>query len=106
MGPHELWDEPWEGLPEEEAPWERELIDEQENGSTKNPPDGQRGWKLYWFSLNWKIRFVELASKGTNLALGRWHCTGFRRGSYGFLFPVPLGFGGKQSWQGKVQALA
>lgn len=47
MGPHELWDEPWEGLSEEEAAWEWDMVDEQENGSTKNPPtkdqDGHDG---------------------------------------------------------------
>ena len=43
MGPHELWDEPWEGLPEEDAAWEWNLIDEEENGATKNPPNRTRG---------------------------------------------------------------
>jgi hypothetical protein len=38
MGPHELWDEPWEGLPEEEAAWEWDLVEEEENGATKTPP--------------------------------------------------------------------
>jgi len=32
---HELWDEPWEGLPEEDAAWEWDLINEEENGETK-----------------------------------------------------------------------
>lgn len=42
---HELWDEPWEGLPEEDAAWEWDLLDEEENGPTKAPPDGKPGWK-------------------------------------------------------------
>jgi hypothetical protein len=49
MGPHELWDEAWEGLPEEEAAWEWDLIEEEENGATKNPPDGRSGWKRWYF---------------------------------------------------------
>ena len=39
LGPHELWDEPWEGLPEEEGAWEWDSVGEQENGPTKTPPD-------------------------------------------------------------------
>lgn len=49
MGPHELWEEPWEGLPEEESAWEWDLVDDEENGSTKKPPDRQRGWKRWYF---------------------------------------------------------
>jgi len=48
MGPHELWDEPWEGLPEEEAAWEWDLVDEEENGPTKTPPDSRPGWKRWY----------------------------------------------------------
>ena len=49
MGPHELWDEPWEGLPEEEAAWEWDLIDAQKDGPTKNPPDRRHGWQRWYF---------------------------------------------------------
>ena len=49
MGPHELWDEPWEGLPEEEGAWEWDLVNEEENGPTKNPPDARPGWKRWYF---------------------------------------------------------
>ena len=48
LGPHELWDEPWEGLPEEEAAWEWDLVEEEEGGATKNPPDRQKGWKRWY----------------------------------------------------------
>jgi hypothetical protein len=49
MGPHELWDEPWEELPEEEGAWEWELVSDEENGPTKNPPDHRPGWKRWYF---------------------------------------------------------
>jgi hypothetical protein len=48
MGPHELWDEPWEGLPEEAAAWEWDIVDEEENGPTKQPPNSSRGWKRWY----------------------------------------------------------
>jgi hypothetical protein len=43
-----LWEEPWEGLPEEAA-WEWILIEDEENGATKKPPDKRRGWKRWYF---------------------------------------------------------
>jgi hypothetical protein len=46
---HELWDEPWEGLPEEDAAWEWDLIDEEENGETKNPPNQKGKWIRWYF---------------------------------------------------------
>lgn len=49
MGPHELWDEPWEGLPEEEAAREWDFVDAEENGPTKNPPNARRGSKRWYF---------------------------------------------------------
>src|SRR5262245_10763780 len=49
MGPHELWVEPCEGPPEEEADWEWDLVDEEEDGPTKNAPDGRPGWKRWYF---------------------------------------------------------
>jgi hypothetical protein len=33
---HELRDEPWEGLPEEEAPWEWDFVEEEANGPTNS----------------------------------------------------------------------
>jgi hypothetical protein len=50
FGPHELWDEPWEGLPEDDAEWEWDLFsDEEENGKTKTPPDTRPGWVRWYF---------------------------------------------------------
>jgi hypothetical protein len=46
---HEVWDEPWEGLPEEESAWEWDLVSEEENGRTKQPPDAKKGWKRWYF---------------------------------------------------------
>ena len=45
---HELWDEPWEGLPEFEAAWNWDLISVFVNVATKKTPDGQSGWKRWY----------------------------------------------------------
>ncbi|HEY2157469.1 MAG TPA: hypothetical protein VGH33_17710 [Isosphaeraceae bacterium] len=47
MEPFELWDEPWEGLPEEDEAWTWELIDEVENGKSRFPPDYKRWYLTY-----------------------------------------------------------
>lgn len=39
---HELWDEPWEGLPPDEAAYDWDEVSAEENGPTKNAPN-QRG---------------------------------------------------------------
>jgi hypothetical protein len=44
MEPHELWDKPWEGLPPDESPWERDEVSDEENGPTKNPPNRRGKW--------------------------------------------------------------
>jgi hypothetical protein len=49
MDIHELWDEPWEGLPEEEQAWGWDEVKEEENGPTKNPPNQKKGWKRWYF---------------------------------------------------------
>lgn len=49
MEVHELWDEPWEGLPEKDTAWEWDLVDKEENGPTKDPPDGRKAWKRWYF---------------------------------------------------------
>jgi hypothetical protein len=46
---HELWDEPWEGLPEEEGAWEWDPVSEEEDGPTKIPPNQKPGWKRWYF---------------------------------------------------------
>ena len=46
---HELWDEPWEGLPEEEGAWNWDLVSTFENGATKQPPNAVGGWKRWYF---------------------------------------------------------
>ena len=48
--PHELWAEPWEGLPEEgEAPWEWDEEERSKNGETKNPPNRKGKWYRWYF---------------------------------------------------------
>ena len=44
---HELWDEPWEGLPEEEAAWEWDDVSRTEGGPTKKPPNQGGIWKRW-----------------------------------------------------------
>jgi len=47
--PHELWDEPWEGLPPDEAPWEWDEVEREKNGKTKNPPNRKGVWYRWYF---------------------------------------------------------
>jgi hypothetical protein len=72
MDVHELWDEPWEGLPEEEAAWEWELVDEEENGPTKNPPNQKGTWKRWYFIYHEpKCTNVKI-SADRDPATGKW----------------------------------
>ncbi len=47
--PHELWDEPWEGLPPEESPWEWDEENRYKNGKTKKPPNRKGKWYRWYF---------------------------------------------------------
>jgi hypothetical protein len=38
---HELWDEPWEGLPEEEEAWGWDKVSKEEKGRHKTHPTGR-----------------------------------------------------------------
>jgi hypothetical protein len=40
---HELWDEPWEGMPEDEEAWTWDLVDEEESAD-RDPASGK------WFN--------------------------------------------------------
>ncbi|HVA48879.1 MAG TPA: hypothetical protein VNH11_21110 [Pirellulales bacterium] len=46
---HDLWPEPWEGLPGDEGAvnWDEES--RQRNGRTKNPPDAKGKWWRWYF---------------------------------------------------------
>ncbi len=48
-GIHELWDEPWEGLPEEDEAWTWDEEDATKNGRTKNPPHDKGEWYRWYF---------------------------------------------------------
>jgi len=68
MEPFELWDEPWEGLPEEDEAWTWDLIDEEENGNSRFPP-GYRRWYLKYHKPSCQtIR----SSADRNPKDGRW----------------------------------
>src|SRR6266567_2134260 len=56
MGPHELWDEPWEGLPEEEGAWEWDLVLRRRARSSHTNPKRQRGGPRWRFGLVWIFR--------------------------------------------------
>jgi hypothetical protein len=45
----ELWDEPWEGLPEEDESWTWDEEARDKNGLTKNPPSGKGKWYRWYF---------------------------------------------------------
>jgi hypothetical protein len=49
---HELWDEPWEGLPEDDVAWEWDLVSEEEGGWTRRSPDGRPGWRRWYFTYH------------------------------------------------------
>lgn len=51
-GPHELWDEPWEGLPPDEAPWHWKEEDREQNGLTKHPPNRKGKWYRWYFTYH------------------------------------------------------
>jgi hypothetical protein len=72
MDIHELWDEPWEGLPEEEAAWEWDFVSEEENGPTKNPPTKKRGW-IRWYFIYHEPRCTNFKiSADKDPATGKW----------------------------------
>ena len=72
MGPHELWDEPWEDLPEEEGAWEWDLVGADENGPTKGPPDGRRGWNR-WYAVYHEPRCTNIKiSVDRDPQTGQW----------------------------------
>jgi len=69
---HELWDEPWEGLPEEEAAWEWDLVSEEENGETKNPPNRSGNW-MRWYFIYHQPRCTNVKiSADLDLTTGKW----------------------------------
>jgi hypothetical protein len=49
LEPHELCDDPREELPEEDAAWQWDLVDSEENGPTRNPPNRRGRWKRWYF---------------------------------------------------------
>lgn len=51
-GISQLWPDPRDGLPPDEAPWDWEEEDEEDrvkNGPTKNPPHARGKWWRYYF---------------------------------------------------------
>jgi hypothetical protein len=49
----ELWDEPWEGLDDDEdAGWSWDEVDRQENGKTQNPPRHRGKWKRWYITYH------------------------------------------------------
>jgi hypothetical protein len=72
MGARQLWDEPWEGLPSEEAAWEWDLVSEEENGATMNPPDEQLGWKRRYFIYHQPSCTNVKISADRDPKTGRW----------------------------------
>ena len=72
LGPRELWDEPWEGLPEDEAAWEWDFVDEEENGPTKQPPDARPGWKRWYFHYHQPSCTNVKISADRDPKNGRW----------------------------------
>jgi hypothetical protein len=52
MEPFELWEEPWEGLPEEEEAWTWDEEGRVKNGQTKNSPNRRGKWYRWYFTYH------------------------------------------------------
>jgi hypothetical protein len=48
-GIHELWTEPWEGLPEEDEAWTWDEESREKNGRTAIPPHDRGRWFRWYF---------------------------------------------------------
>jgi hypothetical protein len=72
LGPHQLWDDPWEGMPPQDAPWNWELLDAVENGPTKNPPDYELGWKRWYFTYRTAEGELIRISADRDPVTGKW----------------------------------
>jgi len=46
---HDSFDEPWVGLPDEEAAWNWEEESRDRNGLTKHPPNSKGKWYRWYF---------------------------------------------------------
>ena len=69
---HELWDEPREGLPEEEAAGEWELVDSEADGATKHPPNRRGRWIRWYFKYH-EPRCTNIKiSADRDPTTGRW----------------------------------
>lgn len=49
---HELWDEPWESLPPDEAAYDWDEVSAEENGPTKNAPNQRGRWIRWYFTYH------------------------------------------------------
>jgi hypothetical protein len=45
----ELWDEPWEGLPEDLEGWNWDEVERSKNGRTQKPPHDKGRWYRWYF---------------------------------------------------------
>ncbi|HYT92036.1 MAG TPA: hypothetical protein VEL76_25195 [Gemmataceae bacterium] len=72
MDIHELWDEPWEGLPEEDGAWEWDEVKQEENGPTKGPPNHKKGWKRWYFTYHQPSCTNVKISADRDPATGKW----------------------------------
>lgn len=48
----ELWPDPRDGLPPDDAPWDWDEENRTENGPTKNPPNTKGGWYRWYFTYH------------------------------------------------------
>ena len=68
MEPFELWDEPWEGLPEEDEAWTWDLIHEEENGNSRF----LRGYRRWYLTDHRPSYQTVKISADRNPKDGRW----------------------------------
>jgi hypothetical protein len=71
-GPAQLYPEPWEGLDPEDSPWEWDLVEEEENGATRNPRSRQPGWRRWYFTYHMPICTNVKISADRDPQSGSW----------------------------------
>lgn len=69
---HELWDEPYEGLPEEEEAWTWDEEAQEKNGPTKNPPNRKGKWYRWYFTYHEPSCTRIRVSVDKDPVTGRW----------------------------------
>lgn len=76
-GIHELWPEPWEGLPEEEEAWTWEEEAREKDGRTTDPPHDRGKWYRWYFVYHaledHEHHPLKIRERWVKASDGRWY---------------------------------